>query len=88
MSVPDETQARLDALEAHIAYQNQVIEELSDVAAMQWAEIAELKDRLNRLNNIFQEFEAGWTASPTRSRRLITERVRDPFETAHWPSSG
>ena len=34
MSTPDETQARLDALEAHIAYQNQVIEELSDVAAM------------------------------------------------------
>ena len=59
MSVPDETQTRLDELEAHIAYQNQVIGELSDVAATQWAEIAELKDRLNRLNNIFQEFEAG-----------------------------
>ena len=64
MSTPDETQARLDALEAHIAYQNQVIEELSDVAAMQWSEIAELKDRLNRLNNIFQEFEAGMDGEP------------------------
>ena len=64
MSVPDETQARLDALEAHIAYQNQVIEELSDVAAIQWAEIAELKDRLDRLYNSFQEFEAGMDGEP------------------------
>ena len=64
MSVPDETQARLDALEAHIAYQNQVIEELSDVTAMQWGEIADLKDRLDRLNNNFQEFEAGMDGEP------------------------
>ena len=64
MSVPDETQARLDALEAHIAYQNQVIEELSDVAAVQWAEIAELKDRLDRLYTSFQEFEAGMDGEP------------------------
>ena len=64
MSVPDETQARLDALEAHIAYQNQVIEELSDVAATQWAEIAELKDRLDRLYNSFQEFEAKMDGAP------------------------
>ena len=65
MSVPDETQARLDALEAHIAYQNQVIEELSD-DVMQWAEIAELKDRLDRLYNSFQEFEAGMDGEPSR----------------------
>ena len=64
MSVPDETQARLDALEAHIAFQNQVIEELSDVTAMQWGEIADLKDRLDRLNNNFQEFEAGMDGEP------------------------
>ena len=31
---------------------------------MQWSEIAELKDRLNRLNNIFQEFEAGMDGEP------------------------
>ena len=64
MSVPDETQVRLDVLEAHIAYQNQVIEELSDVAATQWAQIAELKDRLERLYNIFQEFEARMDGEP------------------------
>ena len=59
MTDADNTQARLDALEAHIAHQDQVIEELSDVAAKQWTEIARLTEQLDRLKNKVEAFEAG-----------------------------
>lgn len=60
----NDTQSRLDALEAHIAHQDQVIEELSEVAAKQWTEIAELRDRLDRLKDKFQEMESGMDGAP------------------------
>jgi len=64
MSDAEEMQARLDTLEAHIAHQDQVLEELSDVATKQWSEITALKERLERLNNRFQEMEAGIDDAP------------------------
>ncbi|MGB0631758.1 MAG: SlyX family protein [Alphaproteobacteria bacterium] len=64
MPHPEDTNARLDALEAHIAHQDQVIEELSEVAAKQWSEIAALKERLEQLRNKFREMEAGMDGDP------------------------
>jgi SlyX protein len=64
MSDAEEMQARLDTLEAHIAHQDQVLEDLSDVATKQWSEITALKERLERLNNRFQEMEAGIDDAP------------------------
>ena len=64
MTRSSDTGARLDALEARIAHQDHVIEELSDVAAGQWAEIAKLKERLERLDHKFREMEAGMDGDP------------------------
>lgn len=64
MSGQDDIQTRLDALEAHIAHQDQVIEELSDVAAKQWSEIARLNDHLERLKNKVEAFETGMDGDP------------------------
>ena len=59
MTDVDKIQARLDALEAHVTYQDQIIEELDEVSTQQWADIADLKDRLQRLSEKFQDIEAG-----------------------------
>lgn len=54
----DDTQARLDALETESAHQGQIIEELSEVAAKQWKEIARLTEQLDRLKDKFVEMAA------------------------------
>jgi SlyX protein len=60
----NDTQARLDALEGRSAHQDQTIDELSVVAAKQWAEISGLKDRLNMLSDKLKEIEAGSDGNP------------------------
>ena len=64
MTKPNYTQARLDALEARSVHQEQTIDELSAVAANQWGESADLKDRLNFLNEKLQEMKAVSNGSP------------------------
>ncbi|MEE2997671.1 MAG: SlyX family protein [Pseudomonadota bacterium] len=68
MIKPNHTQARLDALEARSVHQEQTIDELSLVAAKQWGEIADLKDRLNFLNERLQEMKAVSNGSPGEAR--------------------
>ena len=65
MSEQDDTQTRLEALEAHIAHQDQVIEELSDVAAKQWAEITRLNEQIERLKNKVEAFETSMQHDPS-----------------------
>ena len=64
MSEQDDTQTRLDSLEAHIAHQDQVIEELSDVAVKQWAEITRLNEQIERLKNKVEAFETEMDGDP------------------------
>lgn len=65
MSEQYDTQTRLDALEAHIAHQDQVIEELSDVAAKLWAEITRLNEQIERLKNKVEAFETRMHDDPS-----------------------
>ena len=65
MSKQDDTQTQLDALEAHIAHQDQVIEELSDVAAKQWEEITRLNEQIERLKNKVEAFETRMDGHPS-----------------------
>ena len=65
MSEQDDTQTRLDSLEAHIAHQDQVIEELSDVAVKQWAEITRLNEQIERLKNKVEAVETGMDDDPS-----------------------
>ena len=64
MTETDDVQTRLDALEAHVAHQDQMIEELSDVAAKQWAEITRLNEQIERLKNKVEAFETGMDGYP------------------------
>jgi SlyX protein len=57
-------QKRVDQLETHIAHQDQLIEELSDVAARQWTEIEALTERLDQLKSKFQDLEQGMDDPP------------------------
>jgi len=50
---------RLNELEAHVAEQDNVIEELSDVLAKQWAEIADLNAKIEYLKSKTRELEDG-----------------------------
>ena len=59
MTSPADVTARLDHLETHIAHQNSVIDELSDVSIKQWAEIRKLADRLANLQHKLHELERG-----------------------------
>ncbi|PPR09522.1 MAG: Protein SlyX [Alphaproteobacteria bacterium MarineAlpha11_Bin1] len=51
-------ESRFDALEEHIAHQDQIIDELSEMAAKQWTEIIDLKQHLKVLIDKLQEIEA------------------------------
>lgn len=59
-----DTDNRLHALEARIAHQDNVIEDLSDVLAKQWKEISQLNGRIDYLKRKLQELEDGIEASP------------------------
>ena len=50
---------RLNKLEAHVAEQDNVIEELSDVLAKQWAEITDLNAKIEYLKSKTRELEDG-----------------------------
>ena len=50
---------RLNELEAHVAEQDNVIEELSDVLAKQWAEIIDLNAKIEYLKSKTRELEDG-----------------------------
>jgi SlyX protein len=50
---------RIADLEASVAHQDKVIEELSDVLAQQWKEISSLIDKFRLLRNSIQELEDG-----------------------------
>ena len=50
-------QDRVNAIEAYIAHQEKLIEELSEVTAKQWQEISALKDQLQRLTDKLRAFE-------------------------------
>ena len=52
-------EGRLDALEATVAHQEQIIEELSDVVARQAGEISDLTEKLNSLRERLTELEEG-----------------------------
>jgi len=53
------TEDRLDRLEAHVAEQERVIEDLSEALAMQHKDIERLKARLAASDNRIAELEAG-----------------------------
>ena len=48
--------SRLDALEAHFAYQDRLIAELNDVITTQWRKIDALERHIARLRDEFQTF--------------------------------
>ncbi len=50
---------RLNELEAHVAEQDNVIEELSDVLTKQWAEITDLNAKIEYLKSKTRELEDG-----------------------------
>jgi SlyX protein len=55
---------RLDNLEAHLAQQERVIEDLSDAIALQQKDIERLKARLLRSDDRIAELEAGLPTAP------------------------
>ena len=59
MTETSEIEQRLAALEMHSAHQDNVIEELNDIAVKQWAEITALTERLSFLRGKIQELETG-----------------------------
>lgn len=64
MTEISEIEKRLEALEMHSAHQDNVIEELNDIAVKQWAEITALTERLSFLRGKIQELEAGSDGAP------------------------
>ena len=63
-----DTEKRLADLEAHVAHQDKVIEDLSDVLAKQWKEISGLNDKISYLKNTLQDLEDG-TETPSSGDR-------------------
>lgn len=64
MTEISEIEQRLAALEMHSAHQDNVIEELNEIAVKQWAEITALTERLSFLRGKIQELEAGSDGMP------------------------
>jgi SlyX protein len=64
MSNPDALNARIDALEVRVAYQDQVIEDLNQAVIEQWKRIESLKRQFSELLDRVQEVEDG-TGSPS-----------------------
>ncbi len=66
MTDPDAINARIEALEVRIAYQDQVIEDLNQTVIAQWKQIDGLRRQFGDLVNRVQEVEdnAGGPAAP------------------------
>lgn len=57
MSDPESVNARLEALEVRVAYQDQVIDDLNQTVIDQWKKIDALRRQLNELLDRVQEVE-------------------------------
>ena len=57
MSDPDAVNARIEALEIRVAYQDQVIEDLNQTVIAQWKQIDSLKRQFNEVLDRVQEVE-------------------------------
>jgi SlyX protein len=66
MSDGDSVNARIDALEMRVAYQDQVIEDLNQAIMDQWKQIDGLKRQLAEILDRVQDVEDGSTAAPER----------------------
>ncbi|MCZ4280420.1 SlyX family protein [Kiloniella laminariae] len=55
--VSEELVMRIDTLESHVAEQEQVIHDLSDVLAKQWQKIETLSRRLDQVQHLLDELE-------------------------------
>jgi len=66
MSDPDAVNARIEALEVRVAYQDRVIEDLNQTVIAQWKQIDSLKRQFNELLDRVQEVEdnTGGPAAP------------------------
>ena len=62
----DHVNARIDALEMRVAYQDQVIEDLNQAIIDQWKQIDGLKRQLAEILDRVQDVEDGSTAAPER----------------------
>ncbi len=63
MSKTDDNDARLEALEVRVAYQDQVIDDLNQAVIDQWKKIDALRRQLNELLDRVQEAEDTSTSS-------------------------
>jgi SlyX protein len=63
---PEAVNARIEALEVRVAYQDQVIEDLNQTVIAQWKQIDSLKRQLNEVLDRVQEVEdnAGAPSTP------------------------
>ena len=66
MSDPQSIEARLDALEMRVAYQDQTIEDLNQTVVDQWKQIESLRRQLAELLDRVQDVEDGSPAAPER----------------------
>ena len=57
MTDPDAINARIEALEVRIAYQDQVIEDLNQTVIAQWKQIDGLRRQFGDLVNLVQEVQ-------------------------------
>ena len=57
MTDPEAINARIEALEVRVAYQDQVIEDLNQTVIAQWKQIDALKRQLNEVVDRVQEVE-------------------------------
>ena len=66
MSDPEAVNARIEALEIRVAYQDQVIEDLNQTVIAQWKQIDSLTRQLNEVLDRVQEVEdnAGGPSPP------------------------
>ena len=66
MTDPDAVNARIEALEVRVAYQDKVIEELNQAVIDQWKKLDALRRQLNEVLDRVQEVEgsAGGPRAP------------------------
>ncbi|MBD2749052.1 SlyX family protein [Microvirga sp. BT688] len=57
MTDPDAANARIEALEVRVAYQDQVIEDLNQTVIAQWKQIDALRRQLNEVLDRVEEVE-------------------------------
>ena len=68
MTDPEAVNARIEALEVRVAYQDQVIEDLNQTVIAQWKQIDALRRQLNEVLDRVQEVEDS-TGGPAASER-------------------